>query len=165
MRLFQKFLKGSKEKEFYACAKILCAIASVDKNISEEEINRVLAGLEFIGFNKEIENIKSDEIGRIWKEAAEIADKLVRMGTVGRLSEAEEIKELLEIKNISSEKRLNLLVAAAKVSQVSGKEWTKELTSDEWGDELERVEILYTVGAALGFEKEQLMQVIIHEEK
>lgn len=126
MGLFSKLFKGGKEKrEFFACAKILFLIASLDQKISEEEIERVLAGLEFLGFNPD--NIAQDEIAGIWKEAAEMASAY---GFFSPLSE--DFSEFLEkakrdIASFDYEKRIKLVVIAKKVLEVNRKLELKDL--------------------------------------
>lgn len=66
MGLLSKLFKGSKKrKELFACAKILCLIASLDKEISEEEIARINAGLVFLGFDNYGDIITQDDFARI----------------------------------------------------------------------------------------------------
>ncbi len=165
MRLFSKLFGNKEEKEFLACAKVLCMVAAADKKIIEKEIDRKFASLEFLGFDLDKFIPEEDKTigiwGDIWKEALEISEKIISRGP---LLNYEEVKKRLGVKNITSyEKRIKLLFAAAKIAK--GKT-TFELDREKLKDmkleeELHTWSVVHCLSDILEIDKEQAEKIIM----
>jgi hypothetical protein len=156
MVFFNKLFGKKEKKEFFTCAKILCVVAALDKSISDEKMDKILAGLESLGFdiNKFISEKDESKATDIWKKLFKESSEISYLLRDNVSNNIEEARNVFGINTITSyDKKMLLLISAREIAKISEDSGSFEETMKMW-------EELYSLSQILGIKTEHANRII-----